>query len=80
MASLALAASIVFLFVLLIGPFTFLLSLFKSMPKVILGIFSIISMISGIWFVCLPIGPAKYVGLISVFFGFRVFQNHVVTR
>jgi hypothetical protein len=68
MASLALAASIVVLFVLLIGPITYLLSRL-NFPSFIIYPLSILSIISGIWFISIAL-PIWYLGLIPIYLGY----------
>ena len=65
MASLALAASLVFLSVLLVGPFTYLLARL-GFPKFIVYLFSILSIVSGIWFITIGL-PIWYVGLLPIY-------------
>lgn len=75
MASLALVASLVFLFILLIGPITFILAKFKWFPKWMLFILASICFFSGIWFVLLPISVARFVGLIPIVVGIDTYKK-----
>jgi hypothetical protein len=68
MASLALAASIVVLFTLLIGPFAYISSRL-NFPNIIVYILSILSIINGIWFCCIGL-PVWYIGLIPIYLGY----------
>ena len=65
MASLAFTASIVFLSILLVGPFTYLLARLKF-PKFIVYLFSFLSLISGLWFVTIGL-PVWYIGLLPIY-------------
>lgn len=68
MASLALVASIVVLFILLIGPITYLLSRL-NFTSIIIYPLSILSILSGIWFTSIAL-PIWYLGLIPIYFGY----------
>lgn len=68
MASLALAASVVFLSVLFIGPITYLLAQIGC-PSFIVWILGGFCIISGLWFsITLP--HIFYFGLIPIYFGY----------
>lgn len=68
MASLALAATIVMLVTILIGPLTYLLARLKF-PSVIIYILSILCILQGIWFCSIAI-PIWYIGAIPIYFGY----------
>ena len=68
MASLALAASIIILFTILIGPFTYILTNIGC-AKIIVYIFCVICFFAGINLCLLPI-PVWYIGLIPIYFGY----------
>jgi len=68
MASLALAASVIMLFILLIGPFTVLLSKI-GIPSFIVYLFSILSILSGVWFISIFL-PIWYIGLFPIYCGY----------
>lgn len=68
MASLALVVSIIFLFVLLIGPLTYLLSR-VGCPSLVIYLSSIVSISIGLWF-CLTGIPIWYIGLIPIYCGY----------
>lgn len=68
MASLALAASIIVLITLLIGPLAYLFARL-NFPSFIIYILSILSIIQGIWFCSIAI-PIWYIGLIPIYFGY----------
>jgi hypothetical protein len=71
MASLALAASIVFLGVLIIGPITYILSLFHWIPDLLILIIALLCIAVGIWWLLLPIPFIKYYGLVDIFCGYK---------
>lgn len=68
MASLALAASLVVLSVLFIGPLAILLARIKS-PKFIVYLFSILSIVLGLWFIIIGL-PIWYIGLLPIYCGY----------
>ena len=68
MASLALAASVIMIFIVLVGPFTVLLSRIGT-PSFIVYIFSIVSILSGIWFISIFL-PIWYIGLFPIYCGY----------
>ena len=77
MASLALVASIVVLFTILCGPFTYILARLHFSAYIIYPL-ALLSILSGINFCCIGI-PIWYLGLIPIYFGYisiiRVRQN-----
>jgi hypothetical protein len=68
MASLALLVSIILLFTILIGPIAYLLAKLRF-PRFIIYLISLLSIICGVSFCCIPI-PAWYIGLIPIYFGY----------
>jgi ABC-type maltose transport system permease subunit len=68
MASLALAASIVVLVTLFIGPLAYLFARL-NFPYLIVYILSTLSIIQGLWFCSIAI-PIWYLGLIPIYFGY----------
>lgn len=68
MASLALAASIIVLFTILIGPTTYLLATLRF-PKFIIYILSTLCFFVGINFCTIAV-PIWYIGLIPIYFGY----------
>jgi hypothetical protein len=73
MASLALAASLVVLSTLFIGPITYLLSRL-NLSKYIIYPLSTVCIIQGLWFCSIGI-PIWYVGLIPIYFGYISIQK-----
>ena len=72
MASLALIVSLMFLAALLIGPITYLISLFSWVPKLVIGIFSLICLFIGIYSLLVPVPLFRILGLIDIAIGLRV--------
>ena len=68
MASLALVVSLIVLFVLCIGPITYVCARL-NLPKIIIYIMSLVCFVVGINF-CLISFPAWYLGLIPIYFGY----------
>ena len=68
MASLALAASIVFLTILFIGPITYLLARL-GFPSIIVWPLGAFCIVSGLWF-AITLPHIFYIGLIPVYFGY----------
>lgn len=68
MASLALAASVMILFVLLIGPLSYLLAKIGC-PKLVVYLFGGLSVLSGLWFMSIGI-PIWYLGLFPIYCGY----------
>ena len=68
MASLALIASLVVIFTILIGPIAYL-SAKLNFPSFIVYILSILSIINGIWFCSIGL-PIWYIGLIPIYLGY----------
>jgi hypothetical protein len=73
MASLALLVTIIVLFTILLGPITYFLAKLKF-PKFFIYLLSIISILCGISFCCIPI-PVWYIGLIPIYFGYISIQT-----
>lgn len=73
MASLALAASLVFLVTLFIGPLAYLSSRL-NLPSLIVYILSTLSIINGLWFCFIGL-PIWYIGLIPIYFGYVSIQR-----
>ena len=78
MASLAIIAAIVFLFILFIGPITYILARI-GLPSFIVWILSTCSIISGIW-LSITLPHIFYVGLIPIYFGYISIQRTNKTK
>lgn len=68
MASLALAAAVVVLATIFVGPLTYILARLK-LPSAIIYIMSIFCAINGIWFIMIGL-PVWYLGLLPIYFGY----------
>lgn len=66
MASLALIASILFLLVIFYGIFLFFLSGVSFIPRFIIVILGIFGILLGFWWFCLPIGPIRIIGGLTI--------------
>jgi hypothetical protein len=77
MASLALIVGLLFLIELLSGPVCYILSKIKSIPDLLINILSILVILNGVWWFCLPIGPIRYIGIITVLFGYYSIRSKV---
>ena len=76
MASLALLVSVIFLFVALIGIFSYILSKINWMPKIFIWIMGSISIITGIWwFVIMPVNVIRFFGLLTAYLGFLAIRS-----
>ncbi len=73
MASLALAASLVVLSVILSGPITYLLAKLNA-PSFIVYMFSIFSIVLGLWF-CYIALPIWYIGLFPIYCAYISIQK-----
>jgi len=75
MASLAILVSIIFLSVLIIGPLSYLLSLFSWMPKLVVGIMGLLCILVGGMTFTLPVVFLKVLGLIDIAIGFKIISD-----
>lgn len=75
MASLALAASLVFLCVLIIGPISYSISRFDWFPKSLSWILGLCCILIGLWWFMLPISVARFMGLLTVWFGYLTIRG-----
>jgi len=75
MASLALLVSIIFLSVLIIGPLSYLLSLFPWMPKFVVWIMGLLCIFVGGMTFTLPVVFLKVLGLIDIAIGFKIIAD-----
>lgn len=75
MASLALIVGLIILFVLFIGPLGILISHIRFIPNFIAYLFSILSILVGMWWFLLPTTGIRYLGIIPVFCGYYII-NH----
>ena len=75
MASLALLVTIIFLSVLIIGPLSYVLSLFPWMPKFIVWILGLLCILVGGMAFTLPVVFLKVLGLIDIAIGFKIISD-----
>jgi hypothetical protein len=75
MASLALLVSIIFLSVLIIGPLSYILSLFDWMPRMIVWIMGLLCILVGGTTFTLPVVFLKVLGLIDIAIGFKIIAD-----
>ncbi len=75
MASLALLVSIILLFVILLGPATWLLSKSIYIPKFIIWIMGLASIIIGIYWFFLPVNFLRFFGLLTAYLGWVAIQS-----
>lgn len=80
MFSLALIVGLIFIAVLVVGPLCYLLSSFAWMPKSIVYILGICTILIGLWWFMLPISVVRYVGLIDILFGYWSIQKAAKNR
>lgn len=72
MASLALVVTVIFLSVLIIGPLSYILSLFNWMPKIIIWMMGLLCILVGGMTFTLPVVVLKVLGLIDIAIGFKI--------
>lgn len=75
MASLALIVTIIFLSVLIIGPLSYILSLFDWMPKFVVWIMGLLCILVGGMTLTLPVVFLKVLGLIDIAIGFKIISD-----
>jgi hypothetical protein len=75
MASLAIIVTIIFLSVMIIGPISYLLSLFDWMPKFVVWIMGILCIFVGGMTFTLPVVFLKILGLIDIAIGFKIISD-----
>ena len=75
MASLALLVTIIFLSVLIIGPLSYILSLFDWMPKFVVWIMGILCILVGGLAFTIPVVFLKVLGLIDIAIGFKIIAD-----
>lgn len=71
MASLALIASMLFIFLICIGPFTYLISTQNWVPIFIRYLLGLICGSVGIWAVLIPISIFQVLGFINILIAFK---------
>jgi hypothetical protein len=68
MISLAVVVSFILMVVFLIGPLTYLMSRI-GLPKIVIYLFSSLSIVSGLWFMTIGL-PLWYIGLLPIYCGY----------
>ena len=72
MASLALIVSLIFLSSILIGPLSYILSLFSWMPKFIKYLLAIVCIVCGAWALFIPVPLFRILGLVDFCIGLKI--------
>ena len=72
MFSLAIIASLTFLFVLLIGPLSYLLHKVISLPAWLIYVLALLNIVIGLWWLLLPLPNIRYIGLIDIVVGWKL--------
>jgi hypothetical protein len=75
MASLAILVTIIFLSVLIIGPLSYLLSLFDWTPNILVWIMGLLCILVGGLTFALPVVFLKVLGLIDIAIGFKIISD-----
>ena len=75
MASLALLVALMLLFVILLGPATWLLSKSKYIPKQIIWFMGLFSIGIGLYWVFLPVNFLRFFGLLTAYLGWLAIQS-----
>lgn len=75
MASLALLVSLILLFVILLGPATWLLSKSVYIPRFIIWIMGLLSILIGIYWFFLPVNFLRFFGLLTAYLGWMAIQS-----
>lgn len=75
MASLALVVGLMFLTVVLLGPLTWLLSKCHLVPKLIIWIMGLLSILIGMYWFFLPVNILKFFGLLTAYLGWRAIDS-----
>jgi hypothetical protein len=75
MASLALLVTLMLLFVILLGPATWLLSKSVYIPRFIIWIMGLLSIIVGVYWFFLPVNILRFFGLLTAYLGWMAIQS-----
>ena len=75
MASLALLVTLMLLFVILLGPATWLLSKSVYVPRFIIWTMGIFSIVIGIYWFFLPVNVLRFFGLLTAYLGWAAIQS-----
>ena len=77
MASLAFIVALMFLVVLLSGPLCFVISKIPFVPNWIKIILGFLTIFIGAWWFLLPIGPIRFIGILTALLGFYSIRTKV---
>lgn len=75
MISLALIVSLMLLFVMLLGPATWLLSKSIYTPRFVIYIMGLLSIFIGIYWFFLPVSFLRFFGLLTAYLGWLAIQS-----
>ena len=75
MASLALLVTLMLLFVVLLGPATYLLSRFNFVPQFIIWIMGLFCIVIGIYWFFLPVNFLRFFGLLTAYLGWLAIRS-----
>jgi hypothetical protein len=75
MASLALLVTLMLLFVILLGPATWLLSKSVYIPRLVIWIMGIFSIVIGMYWFFLPVNFLRFFGLLTAYLGWVAIQS-----
>ena len=75
MASLALLVSLMLLFVMLLGPATWLLSKSEYIPKELIRIMGLFSIGIGLYWFFLPVNFLRFFGLLTAYLGWLAIRS-----
>ena len=75
MASLALLVTLMLLFVVLLGPATWLLSKSVYIPRFVIWIMGLLSIGIGIYWFFLPVNFLRFFGLLTAYLGWVAIQS-----
>lgn len=75
MASLALLVSLMLLFVILLGPATWLLSKSRYIPRFVIWTMGLLSIVVGIYWFFLPVNFLRFFGLLTAYLGWLAIQS-----
>ena len=75
MASLALLVCLMLLFVILLGPATWLLSKSEYIPRAIIWFMGLFSIGIGLYWFFLPVNFLRFFGLLTAFLGWKAIES-----
>jgi hypothetical protein len=72
MASLAIIVVLIFISLILIGPLSYIISLFEWMPNLIKYFFAIVCISIGLWALFIPVPLFKILGMVNFCIGIKI--------